>query len=304
MQKQKTIIIIAGPTAVGKTAFAINVAQHFSTEIISADSRQCFKELNIGVAKPSDEELSAVKHHFINSHSVHEEVNAAVFEQYALKAAEEIFAKHDVAVMVGGTGLYIKAFCEGMDSIPEVDAAIREAIISNFKEKGLSWLQEEVQTKDPGFWNIAEQQNPQRLMRALEVIESTGRSITEFRKGKTTEKPFKIVKFGLELPREVLYERINSRVDAMIEQGLVEEVKSLLSCKELNALQTVGYRELFEYFEGKMSLETAIEEIKKNTRHYAKRQMTWFKKDADIHWLDAADKSSMENLLKLIENQS
>jgi len=284
MEKIKTVIVIVGPTAVGKTSFAIEAAKILNTEIISADSRQCYSELNIGVAKPSASELQQVKHHFINSHSVQEDVNAIVFEQYALMAANEIFQTNNVAVMVGGTGLYVKAFCEGLDDIPAADENIRKHIIAQFEEKGLAWLQKEVSEKDPLFWATAEQQNPQRLIRALEVKESTGESITQFRIGKKQKRPFNIIRIGLELPREELYNRINKRVNAMIETGLADEVKSLLPYKHLNALQTVGYKELFDYFDGKISLPQAIEGIKKNSRHYAKRQLTWFKKDSSINW--------------------
>ncbi len=287
MQDEKLVLVIVGPTAVGKTAFAIEVAKRLNTEIISADSRQCFKELNIGVAKPSELELHEVKHHFISSHSIHEEVNAAVFEQYALKAAAEIFKSNNIAVMVGGTGLYVKAFCEGLDDIPEVDANIRKDITSKFEEKGMAWLQNEVLEKDPEFWKNAEQHNPQRLMRALEVKEATGKSIMHFRNGDKQDRSFRIIKIGLELPREELYYRINTRVDHMMLQGLLEEVKSLLPEKRLNALQTVGYKEIFQFLDGLISLETAIEDVKKNSRHYAKRQLTWFKKDGSIKWVSS-----------------
>jgi tRNA dimethylallyltransferase len=288
MEQTKTVIIIVGPTAVGKTAFAIEVARLLNTDIISADSRQCYKELNIGVAKPSTEALEQVKHYFINSHSIQEDVNAVVFEEYALKAVNEIFQVKDMAVMVGGTGLYIKAFCEGLDEIPPVDEEIRQRIIAEYEENGLEWLQNEIQKKDPGFWQSAEQQNPQRLMRALEVKESTGKSIGAFRTRGKQERPFKTIKIGLELPRETLYKRINARVDQMAAQGLVKEAKALIQFRHLNALQTVGYKELFENFDGSISLEKAIEEIKKNSRHYAKRQLTWFKRDADTRWFPAA----------------
>ena len=281
---QKTVIIIAGPTAVGKTTAAIELAGYFQTEIISADSRQCFKELNIAVARPSRDELKKVKHHFIASHSVHDEMNAALFEQYALEKIKMIFKKHDVTVMVGGTGLYIKAFCDGLDDVPAVDPAIRKKIILNYEQKGLQWLQHEVEKKDQEFFKRAEIQNPQRLMRALEVIESTGRSILSFRKGEKVKRDFKIIKIGLELPKDELHRNINARVDAMMEKGLLNEVKNLLPYKNLNALQTVGYSELFDHLDGEISLEKAIEEIKKNTRQYAKRQMTWFKKDKEIKW--------------------
>jgi len=223
--KEKTVIVIAGPTAVGKTAVAIQVARQFNTEIISADSRQCYKELNIGVARPSEEELAAVKHYFIASHSIHQKVTAATFEQYALEKADEIFQKHDIAVMVGGTGLYIKAFCEGMDETPDVSEAIRNDIVEKYFEYGLNWLQEEVQKLDPLFYAKGEIQNPQRLMRALEVYKATGQSIMHFRKGVKAERDFKLIKVALELPKEQLHHNINIRVDKMMEAGLLEEVQ-------------------------------------------------------------------------------
>lgn len=281
---KKTVIIISGPTAVGKTSVAIQLAKHFNTEIISADSRQCFKELDIGVARPSAEELAEVKHHFIASHSIHEEVTAISFEQYALQKTAELFKKHDVVIMVGGTGLYIKAFCEGLDAIPELKSEVRSQIVDNYNKHGLKWLQDEVQKKDPEFFSIGEIQNPQRMMRALEVIEATGESILSFRKGEKTKRDFNIVKIGLELPREELIRNINARVDRMLEVGLLEEVTRLIAFKHLNALQTVGYTELFDHLEGKLTLAEAVERIKINTRQYAKRQMTWFKKDEEIKW--------------------
>lgn len=291
--KDKTVIIICGPTAVGKTAAAIALAKHFNTEIISADSRQCFKELNIGVARPSEKELKEVRHHFIASYSINEEITAAGFEKFALQKADEIFTTHDVVVMVGGTGLYIKAFCEGLDEIPAIDFTVRERIIREYKENGLNWLQEEVKKKDPEFFTSGEFKNPHRLMRALEVAESTGKSILEFRKGKKAERNFRVIKIGLELPKEELHRNINSRVEAMIEKGLVQEVKSLLDFKQLNALQTVGYKEIFDHLTGNISLIQAAEDIKKNTRHYAKRQMTWFRKDKEIKWFSPLDKKEM-----------
>lgn len=284
LAQNKTVITIAGPTAVGKTAVAVQLATHFKTAIISADSRQCFNELNIGVARPSVQELQMVPHYFIASHSIKEEVNAASFEQYALEKASELFKKHDVIVMVGGTGLYIKAFCEGLDTIPAIDPVIRENIIGSYEEKGLIWLQQQVQQKDPAFYTSGEIQNPQRMMRALEVMESTGQSILSFQKKEKIERPFNIIKTGLELPKEELHRNIHTRVDAMMEAGLLDEVKQLAEYKNLNALQTVGYKELFDYLDGKLTLAEAIEQIKTNTRQYAKRQMTWFKKDVGIKW--------------------
>ncbi|MBX2931322.1 MAG: tRNA (adenosine(37)-N6)-dimethylallyltransferase MiaA [Chitinophagaceae bacterium] len=284
MLQKNTVIIIVGPTAVGKTALAIQVAQHFHTKIISADSRQCFKELTIGVAKPSVDELQQVEHFFINSHAIHQNINAATFENYALEKVNDIFKHQPIAVMVGGTGLYIKAFCEGLDLIPDIPKNIRDVLITQYNEKGLEWLQQQVKGKDAAFWKIAEQQNPQRLMRALEVITFTGKSITTFRKGTQLQRPFNIVKIGLELEREELYDSINKRVDVMMQNGLLDEVKQLLPYEQLNALQSVGYKELFDYLHNKYSLQEAINEIKKNTRHYAKRQLTWFKKDDTIQW--------------------
>jgi tRNA dimethylallyltransferase len=289
---KKQVIIIAGPTASGKTAAAIEIAKKFQTEIISADSRQCYKELKIGVARPSQEELAAVKHHFIASHSIHEKITAADFEKYALQKAGEIFQRNNRLVMVGGTGLYIKAFCEGMDEIPDVPELIHNDIINEYKQNGLGWLQEEVKKLDPKFYETGENQNPQRLMRALEVFKSTGRSILDFRKGKKARRDFEILKFTLDLPKERLHHNINHRVDKMIEQGLVEEVRSLIPYQHLNALQTVGYKELFDHFNGETSLQEAIEQIKKNTRQYAKRQMTWFRKDKEYEGI-----SNVEEML-------
>ena len=292
----KTCIVISGPTAVGKTSLAISVAKHFSTQIISSDSRQCYKELTIGVAKPSQDELAAVPHHFINSHSIHENVNAAVFEKYALEKVQEIFSKTDVAVIVGGTGLYTKTFCEGIDPVPIISSGIREDIISNYEKGGLEWLQAEVKKNDPFYFSKGEIHNPHRLIRALEVVMSSGKSILEFQTKKSQPRDFKIIAIGLELPREQLYQRINSRVDQMILDGLEEEVRSLITYQSLNALQTVGYRELFDYFSEKIPLQEAIELIKTSTRHYAKRQMTWFKKDTTIQWTSP----DIEKVLKLI----
>ena len=282
----KTCIIIVGPTAVGKTSLAVQTALHFKTEIISADSRQCFKELNIGVAKPSAEELQQVKHHFINSHSINEEMNTAVFEQYALDKAKNIFKEHDVAVVVGGTGLYVKTFCQGIDEVPVVDEKIRKKINADFEWEGLEWLQKEVEKNDPMYYAQGEIKNPHRLLRALEVKLSTGKSIIEFRTQQKKQRNFNIIKIGLELPKEQLHKNINGRVDAMIKAGLADEVKKLVPYKKLNALQTVGYRELFGYLAGDLSLEDAVEIIKINTRQYAKRQMTWFKKDEEVKWYE------------------
>ncbi len=295
----KTCIVIVGPTAVGKTSLAVKTAQHFQTKIISADSRQCFKELNIGVAKPSDEELKAVEHFFISSHSIHDNVNAAVFEQYALQKINEIFRNNDIAVMVGGTGLYVKAFCNGIDEVPVIDPAIRREIQAGYEREGMEWLQKQVEKNDPVYFARGEIKNPQRLMRALEVKLSTGRSIMVFQTQQKKKRDFDIVKIGLQLPRQQLYKNINSRVDAMIGAGLVDEVKELERYKKLNALQTVGYRELFGYLSGSLGLADAVEMIKINTRQYAKRQMTWFRKDEEIKWCEP----ELDKLMAAINNK-
>ena len=280
----KTCIVIVGPTAVGKTEIAIQIAKHFGTSIISADSRQCFRELNIGVAKPPADQLRLVKHYFIDSHSVRDEVNAAVFEQYALEKIKIIFQQNDIAVVTGGTGLYIQTFCQGIDDVPLIDPAVREKIIADFEWEGLEWLQQELRKQDPAYFAAGDMKNPQRMMRALEVKFSTGRSILEFQTQQRKKREFNIIKIGLVLPKEQLHWNINRRVDDMIQRGLLTEVKALESCKKLNALQTVGYRELFGHLAGDLSLEEAVEIIKINTRQYAKRQMTWFRKDEEVKW--------------------
>ena len=288
MPATKTVYIVVGPTAVGKTAFAIELAKHLNASIISADARQCYQEMTIGVARPTEAELSQVPHYFIASHSVKETVNAAVFEEYALQKVNELFVKQDAVVMVGGTGLYIKAFCEGLDASPAIDPTIREGIIQQYEKLGLRWLQKEVSVKDPLYWEKGEQQNPQRLMRALEVLLGTGASIVSFQQKNKAIRPFTIVKIGLEMPRPDLYARINQRVLNMVEEGLEKEVQSLAGFSTLNALQTVGYSEWSPFFKGEYALDRVIELIQQNTRHYAKRQLTWFKKDPEIKWYQAS----------------
>lgn len=285
MGDKKTCIVIVGPTASGKTKLSLQLAEYFKTDIISADSRQCYRELNIGVAKPDEKALAEIRHYFIHSHSIHDDVNAAVFETYALTAAEAIFAEKDYAVVVGGTGLYIKAFCEGMDDMPDIDISVRESLRNEYNSKGIDWLKEMLKTHDALFYSRGEMLNPQRMLRALEVKLSTGKSVLAFHTAEKKQRPFNIIKVGIDVPREVLYEQVNKRVDMMMEAGLAEEVKSLNDHRYINALQTVGYKELFEYIDGKVSLEKAVDNIKQNTRHYAKRQMTWFRRDEEVKWL-------------------
>jgi tRNA dimethylallyltransferase len=294
----KRIIAIMGPTAVGKTALALKLARHFDTAIISADSRQCFRELNIGVAKPRAAELEEIPHYFINSHSIHEEVHAGLFENLALGWAEELFKIHDTIILSGGTGLYGKAFFEGLDNIPSIDFSFREQIQNEYNQNGLGWLQEKIRVLDPLFYEQGEMQNPQRLMRALEIKSATGKSIFEFREGGKKKRGFDIIRIGLEIPKQLLHTRINTRVDEMIASGLEEEVKSLWDSRNLNALRTVGYTELFHWLEGGLDKQTAIELIKRNTRQYAKRQITWFRKDPSMQWIHPEDEAAIQKLME------
>jgi tRNA dimethylallyltransferase len=289
MLHQKTIIVIVGPTASGKTSLAIQLAKKFNTKIVSADSRQCFKETTIGVAKPNREELESIEHFFIDSYSIHDTVNAGVYEQYALEKLNEIFKHHHLAVVVGGTGLYIKALCEGLDAMPPIDETIRENIIKNYEKNGLLWLQQQLQINDNLYWEKGEIQNPQRLMRALAVKLSTKESILNFQKKERIARPFNIIKIGLNLDKQQLHKNIHQRVDKMMDDGLLDEAKKLYQHKTLNALQTVGYQELFDYFDGKHDVAKAVELIKTHTRQYAKRQMTWFKKDESIKWFNTIE---------------
>jgi tRNA dimethylallyltransferase len=277
-------VVIVGPTAVGKTSLSIELARYFDTEIISADSRQCYKELNIGVAKPSLQQLQAIPHWFINSHTIHEPCTAADFEAYALQAIDTIFKKNKVAILVGGTGLYINAFVNGLDELPSINFSIKQDIQETYKLKGLHWLQQQVALHDPMYYENGEIQNPHRLLRALEVVLSTGKSIRSFQKNEPKQRRFNIVKIGLNLPRATLYDQINDRVLGMIQEGLVEEVTTLQPYSKSTALQTVGYTEIFEYLNNKISLAEAITAIQQHTRQYAKRQLTWFAKDTSVQW--------------------
>lgn len=283
-EKTKYLVLVAGPTAVGKTKMAIRLAQWLQTEIISADSRQCYREMNIAVARPSLSELAQVPHHFIASHSIHQPLSAADYAEQALVIADRLFQQHQFVVLTGGTGLYIRALCDGLDEIPDIAPDIRDKIQEGYETGGLGWLQEQVAQKDPHYYRQGEIQNPRRLMRALEVVESTGQSILQFQKKETINRPFSTIRIGLELNRDELYARINARVLQMIKDGLEEEARSLLPYRHLQALQTVGYTELFDYFDGKYDLSRAVELIQQHSRHYAKRQLTWFKKDAEMRW--------------------
>lgn len=291
--KNKTLILITGPTAIGKTGLAVFIAQQLHTEIISFDSRQFYKEMNIGTAVPSDEELKSVPHHFIQNLSIHDDYSVGDFEKDALKKLEELFQKYDSVVMVGGSGLFEKAVTEGLDVFPDVNPKIREELNQEFEKFGIEKLQEELKNSDAAYYQQVDLNNHHRLIRALEIIRETGKPFSSFRKNKSAERNFNIIKIGLELPREEIYDRINRRVDLMMENGLLDEVKSLYEFKHLNSLQTVGYKELFDYLDGKIELDFAVSEIKKNSRRYAKRQLTWWRKDENIHWFSPNQKSEI-----------
>lgn len=282
---ENTLIIIGGPTASGKTSLAIEVAKYFNTEIVSADSRQLFREMNIGTAKPSQQQLAEVKHHFINSHSIHDEMNTGIYETQCIFLLENLFKKNKTIVMVGGTGLYINAVVNGIDNLPEANTEIRNQLQQQLKLNGIEPLQNKLKEIDISTYLKIDLQNPNRLMRALEVFMITGKPYSSFLKNKKTERNFDVKMFGIERSRERLYEVINKRVDDMIQNGLLKEAEQLYPFKNLNALQTVGYTELFDVIENKMTLEVALEKIKQHTRNYAKRQVTWFKKAESIKWV-------------------
>ena len=302
-----TLIVILGPTAIGKTSLSIDIAKEFDTEIISADSRQFFREMNIGTAKPSEQQLKQVKHHFINSLSIKDEYNVGEFEKDALKILQRIFSSPNgggregaTAVMVGGSGLYINAVCNGFDDVPSSDKKVRENIMEMYKKEGLEYLRNTLKKLDKEHYSIVDLSNPHRMIRAIEVCMVTGKKYSELRKGTKEKRNFSIVKIGLDMEREKLYERINTRVDEMMNEGLLNEVKSLLKSKELNSLNTVGYKELFEHLEGKYDLTRAVELIKQNTRNFAKRQLTWFRKDKEIKWFEPSEKEKITALVKSI----
>ena len=282
----KNLITIVGPTAIGKTALSIELAKHFNCEIISCDSRQFFKEMRIGTAVPTTEELAGAQHHFIQNKSIFDTYNVGDFEKEAIAKLDELFLTNDYVVLVGGSGLYVDAILKGFDDFPEIDASVREEVTSNYEKLGLNYLQTELEKLDPNYFDVVAKENPQRMMRALEVCIGTGKPYSTFLNLKKNTRNFTPILIGLEAERSVIYDRINQRVDIMINEGLLAEAKELFPHKDLNALQTVGYRELFRNFEGEISLEFAIEEIKKNTRRFAKRQLTWFKRNENTKWFD------------------
>ena len=293
---KKTVLAVVGPTAIGKTALGIQLAKHFNTDIISADSRQFFKEMEIGTAVPSKEELSEAHHHFVQHKSIFEPYSVGDFEKEAIKLLDDVFLKKDIAVMVGGSGLYVDAVVSGLDEFPEIDPKIREQLNQQLEEKGLESLQKELKQRDPEYCKKVDLDNPHRLIRAIEVCITANKPYSSFLNQPKAERSFKTLYIGIDAPRETVYERINMRVDLMMEAGLLEEARKLYPNKELNALQTVGYKELFEYIEGRCTLEVAVSEIKKNTRRFAKRQLTWLRKNDAIMWVpyDAEPKTVLQ----------
>jgi tRNA dimethylallyltransferase len=302
--KSKKLIVIVGPTSIGKTSLSIALAQHFNCEIISCDSRQFFKEMTIGTAVPSQEELAGAQHYFIQNKSIFENYTVGDFEKEAIAKLNELFQTNDYAIMVGGSGLYVDAVLKGFDEFPEIDASVREEVTSNYEKSGLAYLQTELEKRDPDYFEVVAKGNPQRMMRAIEVCIGTGKPYSSFLNQKKNSRNFTPILIGLEAERNVIYNRINQRVDNMILEGLLGEAQKIFKYKRLNALKTVGYRELFSYFDNEISLEFAIDEIKKNTRRFAKRQLTWFKRNASTKWFDyLTDRQEIiEHINEIIHN--
>ncbi len=297
MADKKTLVVVLGPTASGKTDVAIRLAKYFDTEIISADSRQFYREIPIGTAAPAPRQLAVVPHHFVGNLSLSDNYNVSRFEKEVLALLKEKFRSHDFMIMTGGSGLYIDAVCQGIDSLPDPDPQLRKTLQEKWQQQGIEVLQQQLQQLDAEYYGQVDLQNHKRLMRAIEVCLQTGQKYSELRLNKPQKRDFNILKIGLNLPREQLYARINQRADLMMENGWLEEVKSVSSFRHENALNTVGYKELFAYLDGKLTLEEAIEKIKTNTRRYAKRQFTWFKKDKEIRWFSPEE----EEILQFIE---
>ena len=297
MSSAKTLIVITGPTAVGKTALCLDIAQHFGIPIINADSRQIYKELKIGTASPTDEQLAKVKHYFVGSLSLNDYYSASLFEQQTMEILKCEFAKSDYALMAGGSMMYIDAVCDGIDDIPTVDDVTRETLKTRLANEGLTPLVEELRHLDPEYYEIVDKQNPRRVVHGLEICLMTGKTYTSFRKREKKQRPFRIIKIGLNREREELYNRINQRVDQMMDEGLLDEARNLYPMRHMNALNTVGYKEIFAYLDGKWTLEEAVERIKGNTRRYARKQLTWYKKDELIRWFHPNEK---ENIISYI----
>ena len=289
----KTLIVIAGPTGSGKTDLSIQIALHYHAPIITTDSRQFYRGIPIGTAQPDAEQLQTVEHHFIASHDLKQDFNCGAYEQEALQRLEELFLQHNYVVAVGGSGLYIKALCEGMDDLPDVDPALRTQLADDMKQLGTDVMAERLRELDPAFYEVVDRKNPARILRALEVCIGTGMTYSSLRTGEKKSRPFRIIKIATDMDRAVLYERIDRRVDIMVEQGLEQEARSVYHLRKLNSLQTVGYREMFDYFDGTISREEAIELIKRNSRRYAKRQLTWLRRDTEFAWFHPQEKAKI-----------
>ncbi|MCR5160021.1 MAG: tRNA (adenosine(37)-N6)-dimethylallyltransferase MiaA [Prevotella sp.] len=295
----KTLIVITGPTAVGKTALCMDIARHFGIPVINADSRQIFRELKIGTAAPTEEELQRVRHYFVGTLSLTDYYSASMYEQQVMRLLEELFLTSDYALLAGGSMMYIDAVCNGIDDIPTVDDETRATMKRRLAEEGLEALCEELQRLDPEHYSIVDRHNPRRVVHALEICHATGRTYTSFRTNTRRERPFRIKKIGLNMPRELLYKRINTRVDQMMADGLLDEARRLLPQRGLNALNTVGYKEMFSHLDGTWTLDEAVERMKGNTRRYARKQLTWFKKDTQIKWFTPDDK---EHIIRYIQD--
>jgi tRNA dimethylallyltransferase len=293
----KTLVVVTGPTAVGKTALCLELAKHYGIPIVNADSRQIYRELKIGTAAPTEAEQRQVRHYFVGTLSINNYYSASMYEEQVLQLLEQLFQTSDYALLTGGSMMYIDAVCNGIDDIPTVDDATRTLLKQRLKEEGLEKLCEELKALDPEHYSIVDLQNPRRVVHALEICHMTGKTYTSFRKNEHKQRPFKIVKIGLNLPREELYDRINRRVDLMMKQGLLEEARTLYPRRELNALNTVGYKEMFAYFDHVWSLDEAIERLKGNTRRYARKQLTWFKRDPSVKWFSPNEKEAIIDYL-------
>lgn len=301
MKIKPTLLVITGPTAVGKTALSIQLAKHFQTVILSSDSRQFFKEMSIGTAKPTKEEMQGATHYFIDSHSISEEYNVGKYETDTIQLLDQLFKEKELVILVGGSGLYVDAVCNGLDELPEANESIRKQLEETYKTKGITALQTQLKELDPDYYSQVDLNNPQRLLRALEVCLSTGKPYSQQRTGAKKERNFNCIKIGLNTSREELYNRINQRVDLMMQQGLLEEVKQLLPYKNKNALQTVGYKELFDHLENKLSLTEAVELIKQHTRNFAKRQLTWFRRDEQTKWFEP---QQLKEIISYVESKT
>lgn len=297
----KTLLAIVGPTGVGKTELSLQLAEQLGSPIVNADSRQIYREIPIGTAAPTAEEQARVKHYFVGTHSLTDDYNAGQYERDACALLEQLFQERDTVVLSGGSMMYVQAVCTGLDEMPDVSQSLREEIQTAYKTQGLEWLQEEVRRLDPDYWEEVDRQNPQRLLHAVEICRASGQTYTHFRKGEKKKRPFRVVKIGLTRPREELYTRINKRVELMMEQGLRAEAERVIGQRSRNSLQTVGYKEMFKCLDGEWTEEEAVRMIQQNSRRYAKRQLTWYRADQDVHWIDLSEHTTEQAVAKVLQ---